>query len=235
LSTGTAAQEVPVSAAWKAAFQDAKIALAAPGRGDNGNAGDSTHPGTWVPNLAQQQYFLEAAVNLALPRFAKSGKPFVMVFWSRDPDGTQHNQGDSFHTVDPGINEPTSLAAIRNADFALALIEATLKHLRLYDDTNIVVAADHGFSTIVKTGTDSPSEKGVYKDVKERAAARLSRHRSLHGLEEHEPPPETVLSRRRLSRDRLDEGCASRSGQRTDRGGRRPPASGRELAFDRHR
>jgi hypothetical protein len=88
------------------------------------------------------------------------------VFWSRDPDGTQHNQGDSFHTVNPGINGTTSREAIRNADGALALIEATLKRLQLYDTTDIVVAADHGFSTIVKTGTDSPSVKGAYKDVK---------------------------------------------------------------------
>src|SRR5206468_8623887 len=91
---------------------------------------------------------------------------FVLVFWSRDPDGSQHNQGDSFHTLVPGINGPTSLAAIRNADTALALIEATLKKLDLYDSTNIVVAADHGFSTIMKSGTKSPSAGGSYKDVK---------------------------------------------------------------------
>ena len=46
------------------------------------------------------------------------------------------------------------------------LIEATLKRLDLYEDTNIIVAADHGFSTIVKTGTDSPSARGAYKDVR---------------------------------------------------------------------
>jgi len=32
-------------------------------------------------------------------------KPFVLVFWSRDPDGTQHNHGDSSHLT-PGINGP---------------------------------------------------------------------------------------------------------------------------------
>lgn len=165
-TTGAAGQEAPLSAAWKAAFADAKIATAAPARGDNGNSGDATHPGSLVPNLAQQQYFLEAALKVALPHFAKSGKPFVMVYWSRDPDGTQHNQGDSFHSLDPGINGPTSLAAIRNADDALDLIEATLRRLGLYDNTNIIVAADHGFSTIRKTGTASPSATVTYKDVK---------------------------------------------------------------------
>jgi arylsulfatase A-like enzyme len=165
-TTGSVGQEVPLSAEWKTAFAEAKIAQVAPGRGDNGNTGDATHAGTWVPNLAQQQYFLEAAVKVALPHFKASGKPFVLVFWSRDPDGTQHNQGDSFHQLDPGINGATSFAAIRNADGALALIQETLKRLGLDRNTNILVAADHGFSTIVKTGTDSPSVKGPYKDVK---------------------------------------------------------------------
>jgi len=165
-ATGTAGQEVPIPVAWKAALAEAKIAPAAPGRGDNGNQGDASHAGTGVPNLAQQQYFLEVAVKVVLPHFKNRGKPFVMVFWSRDPDGTQHNQGDSFHQLNPGINGATSFAAIRNADSGLSLIEATLKRLELYDDTNIIVAADHGFSTIVKTGTDSPSVRGAYKDVR---------------------------------------------------------------------
>ena len=165
-ATGTAGQEVPIPMAWKAAMAEARIAPAAPGRGDNGNPGDASHAGTGVPNLAQQQYFLEVALKVVLPHFKKRGQRFVMVFWSRDPDGTQHNQGDSFHQVNPGINGATSFAAIRNADSALGLIEATLRRLELYEDTNIIVAADHGFSTIVKTGTDSPSVRGAYKDIR---------------------------------------------------------------------
>ena len=51
-----------------------------------------------------------------LPAFKASGKPFVLVFWSRDPDGTQHNQGDSLNSLTPGINGPTSRAAVKNAD-----------------------------------------------------------------------------------------------------------------------
>ncbi len=52
--------------------------------------------------------------------FKARNKPFVLVFWSRDPDGTQHNQGDSLNSVTPGINGPSSLAAIKNADNNLA-------------------------------------------------------------------------------------------------------------------
>ena len=50
---------------------------------------------------------------------AKAGKPFFLVFWSRDPDGTQHNNGDSFGKLTPGINGETSLRAITNADDSL--------------------------------------------------------------------------------------------------------------------
>jgi hypothetical protein len=158
-TTGTQGAETPLPDEWKEVFTRFKVSQAAPSRGDNGSSGDNTRPGTWIPNLAQQQYFLEATVKAALPHFKETGKPFVLVFWSRDPDGTQHNQGDSFHSLTPGINGPTSLSAIRNADTALASIEQALKALGLYDTTNIVVAADHGFSTISKASNTSPSRQ----------------------------------------------------------------------------
>jgi hypothetical protein len=157
------ASDVPIPAEWKQAFAKYNVPLSAPSRGDNGSSGDSAKPGTWTPNLAQQQYFIEATVKAVLPHFRdvikENGNPFVLVFWSRDPDGTQHNHGDSFHSPSPGINGPTSLAAIRNADNALSAIEQALKALDLYDTTNIVVAADHGFSTITKSSSTSPAAK----------------------------------------------------------------------------
>jgi hypothetical protein len=63
-------------------------------------------------------------------------KPFALVFWSRDPDGTQHNQGDNLGRLIPGINGPTSLAAIKNADDDLAKLLAALTKLGLDRDTN---------------------------------------------------------------------------------------------------
>jgi hypothetical protein len=166
-STGTPGQEVPLSDEWKSVFTKCKISQTAPARGDNGNSGPYSSPGTWIPNLAQQQYFLEAAVKVALPHFKEKGKPFVLVFWSRDPDGTQHNQGDSFDSLSPGINGSTSLSAIRNADTALATIEQALRSLKLFDTTDIIVAADHGFSVISKTGSNSASihPNKQYQDV----------------------------------------------------------------------
>ena len=89
--------------------------------------------------------------------FKARNKPFVLVFWSRDPDGTQHNQGDSLLKAEPGINGPTSLAAIKNADDNLADIRQALDELGLAANTDIIVSADHGFSTISKESKTSPA------------------------------------------------------------------------------
>jgi hypothetical protein len=98
-----------------------------------------------------------AATKVVLPAFKAAGKPFVLVFWSRDPDGTQHNQGDSLGTLVPGINGPTSLAAIRNADDDLHALRVALRDLGLEDSTDVIVSSDHGFSTISKGSKTSPA------------------------------------------------------------------------------
>ena len=85
-----------------------------------------TTPGTLTANVVQQDYFAAVTTKAVLPLFKERNKPFVLVFWSRDPDGSQHNQGDSLNALVPGINGPTSLAAIRNADDDLARIRAAL-------------------------------------------------------------------------------------------------------------
>lgn len=156
----------PLSPDWLRAFQSAGIAAAAPGRGPNGEAGTFEKPGTRVPNLDQQRYFLDVVSRVVLPEFKRRGRPFVLVYWSRDPDGTQHNQGDSLARLTPGINGPTSLAAIRSADEALAGIEAALERLQLLDSTDIIVAADHGFSTISKASRTSEAASLRYPDVR---------------------------------------------------------------------
>lgn len=104
----------------KDALTKAGLPLATPGRGDNGNTGDATKPGTKVPNTKQQAYMADVATKVVLPMFKDRNKPFVLVYWSRDPDGSQHNTGDSLNTITPGINGPTSLAGIKNADDNLA-------------------------------------------------------------------------------------------------------------------
>jgi hypothetical protein len=156
---------VPLSDEMKAALSKADLPLATPSRGDNGKAGDAKTPGTLVPNTAQQAYLADVAAKVVLPMFKDRNKPFVLVFWSRDPDGSQHNNGDSLNTVTPGINGPTSLAGIRNADNNLAQLRRALDDLGLAATTDIIISSDHGFSTISKQSRTSPSAKVGYADT----------------------------------------------------------------------
>ena len=158
---------IPLSEEMKAALIAASLPAVAPGRGDNGKAGDAKTPGTTVANVKQQEYFADVASKVVLPMFKARNKPFVLVFWSRDPDGTQHNQGDSLNSVTPGINGPSSLAAIKNADNNLAQLRKALDDLGLSASTNIIVSADHGFSTISKESKTSPTVKTTYPDTPE--------------------------------------------------------------------
>jgi arylsulfatase A-like enzyme len=160
-ATGTP-KGIPLSPEVTARLTAAGLPLATPLRGANGKAGDAKTPGTLTANVIQQDYFASAATRAVLPLLADKHKPFIMVFWSRDPDGSQHNQGDSLLKLVPGINGPTSLAAIRNADDDLERLTATLG---LSDTTDVIVIADHGFSTISKQSATSAAAQQQYADV----------------------------------------------------------------------
>jgi len=156
---------VPLSQEMQTALTKANLALATPSRGDNGKAGDAKTPGTTAANVPQQAYMADVAAKVVLPMFKERNKPFVLVFWSRDPDGSQHNTGDSLNTITPGINGPTSLAGIKNADNNLAQLRKAIDDLGLSATTNIIISSDHGFSTISKESKTSPSVKGTYDDT----------------------------------------------------------------------
>ena len=137
---------------------------------NNQPAGNLTTAGTLNSNAQQQQYFADATTKAVLPQFvadikSETSKGFATVYWSRDPDGTQHNNGDAFNAADPGnnsltigINGPTVKKAVATADANLTQIIAYLKATddpanpgkKLYDNTDIFVTADHGFATISK-------------------------------------------------------------------------------------
>jgi phosphodiesterase/alkaline phosphatase D-like protein/arylsulfatase A-like enzyme len=136
----------------------------------NQPSGSLLTAGTLNSNAQQQQYFADATTKAILPQFVadiKSGtsKGFATVYWSRDPDGTQHNNGDTFNAADPGnnsltigINGVTAKKGVADADANLAQLIAYLKATddpanpgkKLYDNTDIFITADHGFSTISK-------------------------------------------------------------------------------------
>jgi arylsulfatase A-like enzyme len=127
-------------------------------RYNNGYSGDNENPGTVQPNLVQQQWFADVATRGVLPLFASDrSKPFVLVFWSRDPDGTQHNQNDSGSKFKgPGINGPTSILGVSNADRNLRqLLDWLHAHPDIEVNTDVFVTSDHGFATISRREVDS--------------------------------------------------------------------------------
>jgi predicted AlkP superfamily pyrophosphatase or phosphodiesterase len=67
------------------------------------------------------------------------GVPAFSILWMNEPDFAQHQ-------TSPG--SPQSLAAIRNADDNLARVIKALEVKGVLDSTDILVASDHGFSTI---------------------------------------------------------------------------------------
>jgi len=136
---------IPVSPGIDAAIQAAGIA--------------QTAPKTDVPNNAQQQYLIAVATNVVLPKLAASGHPFAMLYWSRDPDATQHAQKDGVGKLTPGINGPTAMAGIKDADDTLAALLAALKAQGLDKTTDVFVTADHGFSTIDRHSATSAASK----------------------------------------------------------------------------
>jgi arylsulfatase A-like enzyme len=146
---------IPLSKEVAARLASVGLPAQTPSRGKNGRSGSVNQPGASVANVVQQDYFVGAATKVVLPLFKERDKPFFLVFWSRDPDGTQHNQTDGWGQLEPGINGPTSLAAIRNADHDLAELLAALKALGLDQTTDVIVTADHGFSTISKESKTS--------------------------------------------------------------------------------
>jgi len=133
------------------------------------------HPNEIQPQISVQHYFNDVFLKVILPQFKKSKKPFIAIYWCADPDASQHDQKDSPHQFTPGINGPTSLAGIKNADANLGKILAYLDtDVDLAKSTNVIVVADHGFSTISQKwlnadrteATASYSAQFTYRDEK---------------------------------------------------------------------
>jgi arylsulfatase A-like enzyme len=118
---------------------------------------DAQAPVTTMPDYAQEVWLMKATTRIVLPHFVEDGKPFALLFWSRDPDITQHNATDSVGEFDPGINGITAVAAARHADTQLGALLAALKEQGLDKTTDVFVTADHGFTTISHASATSPS------------------------------------------------------------------------------
>ncbi len=162
---GAAGRAVPLDPAVAAAITAAGLSLNPDDHKANGSMYSDSRTGLKVSNALQQAWFTDVATKVVLPRFVKSGKPFALVYWSRDPDGTQHNTGDSINAFTPGINGPTALSGVRDASDNLQRLIDTLKALGVYKNTDIFVTADHGFSTISRQSKTSWSTGFTYADT----------------------------------------------------------------------
>ena len=144
---------------------------------NNGFSGDAQTPGTRAANVILQDWQADVTTKFLLPRFEKEKKPFVLLFWSRDPDGTQHNEGDSLQLLSPGINGPTVSLALRNADHSLQQLLAYLDaHPAVKANTDVFLTSDHGFATISRreldragTVTGAPSAQLTFDATHEKA------------------------------------------------------------------
>jgi arylsulfatase A-like enzyme len=116
-------------------------------------------PASQVPNIPQEVWLMKATTRIVLPHFASAGKPFALLFWSRDPDMSQHNTKDSVGETVPGINGPSGKAGTRDADTMLGELLAALKQQGLDKNTDVFVTADHGFLTVSHESKTSPSAK----------------------------------------------------------------------------
>ncbi|MCG6534010.1 MAG: alkaline phosphatase family protein [Syntrophales bacterium LBB04] len=88
----------------------------------------------------------------------KKGVPKYSVLWLSDPDASQHSKG---------VGADESLTAIGNSDKCLENVLKALEEKKVLDQTDILVASDHGFSTI-RRGQDVTEflKKAKFKAVK---------------------------------------------------------------------
>jgi len=166
-ATGSAkpGRMVPVAPEVLNAITAAGLSLDPDDHKSNGSMYSDLKDGLKVSNVLQQTWFTDVTTRVLLPRFIATGKPFALVYWSRDPDGTQHNTGDSINAFSPGINGPTSLAGVRDASDQLGRLIEALKAQGVYDNTDIFITADHGFSTISRESKTSGAARQRYDDT----------------------------------------------------------------------
>jgi len=115
MRTGTP-KGIPLSAEVTQRLQAVTFTPRRPSSGANGAAGNvSTTGRTTSANVGQQAYFRRGDQHALFCRCLRSAKTSrFLVLWSRDHDGTQHNQGDSLNVL-VRINGPPSRAAIPHA------------------------------------------------------------------------------------------------------------------------
>lgn len=90
-----------------------------------------------LPSVAQDHWTTRALTEVLW----KDGVPEFSVLWMGEPDRSEHAEA-------PGSE--MALAAIKSADANLAIVLKTLEEKGVRAQTDILVASDHGFSTIAR-------------------------------------------------------------------------------------
>jgi predicted AlkP superfamily pyrophosphatase or phosphodiesterase len=87
-----------------------------------------------APAGALDRYAVDAFLRVGVPRV----DPSVTVMWLSDLDSTAHERG---------IGDPATIDVLRHVDGQIKKIEDGLRAAGVFDDFNIWVTSDHGFST----------------------------------------------------------------------------------------
>ena len=91
-------------------------------------------PGDEAPAGSLDRFAVDAFLKVGLPRI----DPSVTVMWLSDLDSTAH---------DKGMGDPATVDVLRHVDSEIKRIEDGLRAAEVFDDYNIWVTSDHGFST----------------------------------------------------------------------------------------
>ncbi len=91
-------------------------------------------PGEDAPAGSLDRFAVDAFLKVGLPRI----DPSITVMWLSDLDSTAH---------DKGMGDPATVDVLRRVDSELRRIEDGLRAAGVFDDFNIWVTSDHGFST----------------------------------------------------------------------------------------
>ncbi|MDA0263012.1 MAG: alkaline phosphatase family protein [Chloroflexi bacterium] len=91
-----------------------------------------------LPNTTRLAHAIRILTEYVIPERG----PAVTMIWSSEPDKSQH---------DSGVGSSLSDAAVKEADGQLGGLLQWLRETGRADDTDIIVASDHGYSTIAGT------------------------------------------------------------------------------------
>ena len=98
--------------------------------------------GQWPEESQPNTPRIAHAVRILTEYVIPERKPAVALIWSSEPDKSQHAAG---------VGSALSDAAIREADGQLGDLIRWLRETGRSDETDIIVASDHGYSTISET------------------------------------------------------------------------------------